>query len=96
MGPTCEFEDINVPCFVCFSEIGSITSHLLVVMLKRMDDFFPQDGSLMLPNPFLLLDGHGSRFDLTFLEYINHDDHKWTACIGIPSEKNKWQVGDSS
>jgi hypothetical protein len=29
------------------------------------------------------------------LEYINHDDHKWTTSIGTPYGTNKWQVGDS-
>jgi hypothetical protein len=56
---------------------------------------FPRGGSLQLPDPFLLLGGHGSQFDLHFLEYINNDDHKLTTCIGTPYGANKWQVGDS-
>jgi hypothetical protein len=64
--------------------------------LKRMDNhtMFPRGDSL--PDPFLLLYGHGSIFDLPFLEYINNDQHKWTTCIGTPYGTNKWQVGDSS
>jgi hypothetical protein len=54
---------------------------------------FPRGDSL--PDPFLLLYGHGSIFDLPFLEYINNDQHKWTTCIGTPYGTNKWQVGDS-
>jgi hypothetical protein len=70
-------------------------SHLLAMMLKRMDDLtlFSREDSL--PDPFILLDGHGSRFDLPFLEYINNDQHKWTTCMVTPYGTNKWQVGDS-
>jgi hypothetical protein len=66
-------------------------------MLKRMDDLglFLQGGPLTLPDLFPPLDSHCSRFDLPLLEYINHDDHKWTTCIGTPYGTNKWQAGDS-
>jgi len=47
-------------------------------------------------NPFLLLDGHGSHFDLGFLQYINTDETKWECCIGLPYGTSYWQVGDSS
>ena len=46
--------------------------------------------------PFLLLDGHGSRFDLEFLEYINAEETKWNVDIGLPYGTSYWQVGDSS
>ena len=52
-------------------------------------DLFPRGGPLELPNPFLLLYGHGSIFDLPFLEYINDERHKWTTCIGTPYGTNK-------
>jgi hypothetical protein len=45
-------------------------------------------------DPFLLLDGHGSRFKFPFVEYI-HGDDGWTVCIGIPYGTSLWQVGDS-
>jgi hypothetical protein len=94
MGLTCEFDNINLPCFVCCSENVSITSHMLAEMLKWMDDLglSPRGGPLNLPNPFLLIDVHSSHFDLPLLEYINHDDHKWTTCITTPYGTNKWQV----
>jgi len=47
-------------------------------------------------SPFLLLDGHGSRFELPFLEYILDDAHKWKVCIGVPYGTSYWQVGDST
>jgi hypothetical protein len=37
-------------------------------------------------NPFLLLKGHGTCFELGFLEYTNAADMKWNSCIGLPLE----------
>jgi hypothetical protein len=45
---------------------------------------------------FLLLDGHGSCFELHFWDYINIPSSKWTACIGVLYRMNLWQIGDSS
>ena len=95
MGPQCNFKGVDVPCLCCCSENGSITAELLVAMLKTMDSFNLFDRSDGVP-PFLILDGHGSRFDVTFLEYINNDDTKWNVCIGLPYGTSYWQVGDSS
>jgi hypothetical protein len=51
-------------------------------------------------HPFLLLDGHGSRFELPFLRYVNDKKGvgvKWNACVGVPYGTSYWQVlGDSS
>jgi hypothetical protein len=68
-GPTCDFNEKIIPCFDGWSTKGSITSALLAVMLERMDDlelFDRSDGII----PFILLDGHGSRFEDPFVEYI--------------------------
>jgi hypothetical protein len=46
--------------------------------------------------PFVLLDGHQSRFDEVFLRYINDPAHKWVVAIGVPYGTHIWQVGDSS
>ena len=46
--------------------------------------------------PFVLLDGHGSRFALEFLEYINNDKHKWNVCLGVPYGTALWQIADSA
>jgi hypothetical protein len=95
MGPVCTFNGIDVPTLCCCSENGSITAHLLVQMLKTMDELKVFDRSDGIP-PFLLLDGHGSRFDLEFLEYVNGADTKWRCCIGVPYGTSYWQVGDST
>jgi hypothetical protein len=93
-GPTCQFKGKEVPCVVCNTENGSITSELLVSFLKHMDalNLFPRDNGVM---PFLLLDGHGSRLELPFLKYINEPQHNWIVCIGVPYGTSYWQVADS-
>ena len=94
-GPTCIFRGKEVPAFVCCSPKGGISSDLLMQMLKRMDalDLFPRlHGGLL---PFILLDGHDSCLHLPFLEYINHPDHIWKVCLGLPNGTALWQVGDS-
>lgn len=45
--------------------------------------------------PYLLVDGHGSRFELTFLHCSNHPDHDWVVCIGMPYRTALWKIGDS-
>ena len=94
-GPSCFFKGKEVPCMVCNTESGSITSELLVSFLNKMDDLelFPRQDGL---KPFLLLDGHGSRLELPFLQYVNDEDHRWIVCIGVPYGTSYWQVGDSS
>jgi hypothetical protein len=95
-GPTCAYRGKEVPCLVCNTENGSITSDLLKMFLEKLDSFglFPrgEDGV----KPFLLLDGHGSRLELPFLQYINDPAHEWVVCIGVPYGTSYWQVGDSA
>jgi hypothetical protein len=50
-------------------------------------------------NPFLLCDGHGSRFEEPFLEYnLEYNcpwNCPWNCFIGIPYGTSVWQAGDS-
>jgi hypothetical protein len=48
------------------------------------------------PLHFLLLDGHGSRFQLPFMQHIGDTEHKWKVCIDVPNGTAHWQVGDSA
>ncbi len=93
-GPTCIVKGRSVPAVVTYSESGSITSDILMQVLKHLDTNLCFDRTEAMP--FLLLDGHGSRFELPFLEYVNSADTKWTVCIGVPYGTNLWQVGDSA
>ena len=91
----CEFHRQKLPTMCCCSESLSITANLLVAMLKVIDksEVFDRTDGIA---PFLLLDGHGSRVQLTFLEYINNPANPWSVCIGVPYGTSYWQVGDSS
>ena len=40
--------------------------------------------------------GHGSRFELSFLQYMTSTDHPWMVCQGVPYNTSLWQVVDSS
>ena len=67
---------------------------MLADMLRTIDtyNFFDRsDGTL----PFLLLDGHHSRLELPFLDYIHEDPHRLIVCIGVPYGTHLWQVVDS-
>ena len=83
-GPACHFRGKRISAFVSCSPNASITSDILADCLAHIDSF----------NVFRR-DGHHSRFELPFLQYI-HDNNKWTACIGVPYATHWWQVADSS
>ena len=94
-GPRCTYNGKEIPCFVGTSPNASITSEMLVEMLKTFDslDIFNRDDGRL---PFLLLDGHHSRLQIPFLEYINNKGKKWMVCVGVPYGTHIWQVHDSS
>jgi hypothetical protein len=94
-GPTCSFNGSDVPIFFPCSNNGSNTRQLLTNMLSKMDDldlFDRSDGV----NPFLLCDGHGSRFAEPFLEYTLEVSRPWMCCIGVQYGTSMWQVGDNT
>ena len=47
-------------------------------------------------SPTLLLNGHGSRLHITFLQYVNDPAHLWVVLIGVPYGTSIWQVWDSN
>jgi hypothetical protein len=46
--------------------------------------------------PFLLYNGHGSRFEEPLLKYTLESNMPWTCCIGVPYGTYMWKVGDST
>ena len=92
--PTCTFRGKEIPALVRWNESGSITSQILVEMLQTLDmlGVIPREENI---KPFLLLDGHGSRLEVPFLQYINTPTDHWVVCIGVPYGTALWQVGDS-
>ena len=94
MGPECTVHGTRVPCMIRWSQKGSITSDILRDALKTLDHYKIFDRS-QNKKPFLLLDGHGSRFELPFMEYVVNTNHPWVVCIGVPYGTSMWQVADS-
>ena len=93
-GPECVYRGKTVPALVRWHESASITSDILVEMLRTLDemDLIPREANV---KPFILLDGHRSRLEMPFLRYVNTPEDHWIACIGVPYGTALWQVGDS-
>jgi hypothetical protein len=93
-GPECTFHGKSVPCLVQWSPHGGVNAQILVNCLQHMDklELFPRSDKL---KPFVLLDGHSSRFDLQLVQYIRDQNHPWSVCLGLPYGTHLWQVGDS-
>jgi hypothetical protein len=96
-GPTCMYKGKEIPCMVRYSTSGGITPEILTDIVRTMDELgvFEKEREEGI-RPFLLLDGHQSRFSIPFLEYITNRDHPWKVCIGVPYGTAIWQIGDSS
>lgn len=79
-----------------YSEKGGITNEIITDILKTLDKLkvFQEYRSNNVV-PFLLVDGHMSRFSHLFLEYITNPNHPWKVSIGIPYGTSLWQFGDS-
>ncbi|CAJ1966096.1 unnamed protein product [Cylindrotheca closterium] len=97
--PECVFRGKKVPGMIAVSPKGSMTSDILKKALKTLDDLGVYPRTLNGPTPMCLFDGHDSRLQIPFLEYINSYDPfgkpMWRVCIGLPNGTAKWQVGDS-
>ena len=94
-GPVCSFRGKQIPAFVACSPNASITSQILADMLAYLDklEVYNREEGI---SPFLLLDGHHSRMEAPFLEYVNNAETEWFVCIGVPYGSHMWQVADSS
>jgi hypothetical protein len=95
-GPKCMFRGKEVPCFVRFHESGGITGELLLQIFKTLEyhELF-HDARANGKTPFVLMDGHGSRFYLPLVQYLNAPSSKYCMSIGVPYGTSFWQVGDS-
>jgi hypothetical protein len=95
-GPTCQYNGEDIPCFVCCTHNASITSELLVQIMKMIDkrNVFPRNEIYGVP--FLMIDGHQSTTKLPFLLYVIDPTHKWMCCIGVPYATHLRQPRDSS
>jgi hypothetical protein len=73
---------------------GGITPAILTKCLTTIDSYevFERKDNL---KPFLLLDGHNSRFNLKFVNYIRNEKTPWSVAFALPHGTHLWQVGDS-
>lgn len=77
--------DVKVEPTKCYvSSSGGITSTILVDILTYLDATGAFERMPGGPTPCLIVDGHQSRLDHTFLTYINAKEHKWFVLLGIP------------
>ena len=63
-------------------------------MLQHLNKYLQFDHANGV-TPFLLINRHGSRFELPFLEYknnINDEGHKWAVSFCVPYGIALWQV----
>ena len=96
--PVRKFRGKFIPGLICMPPKESTSSDILTEALKYLDKLnvfkWRQDG----PTPFGLLDGHGSRIQLPFLECINSstpdEQRKWMFTLGNLNATDVWQVGD--
>lgn len=86
----------KVPVFFAASPNASMTGAILVKLFTAMDELgiskrgIDENGKPYCP--VVILDGHASRMDLGFLEYMHKA--KWKAVLGAPYGTAKWQLHD--
>ena len=84
-GPSCTYKGKAFPYIVEFSEGGGVSGHVLTNLLRNFNYFKLYDNDRKYGIiPSLLVDGHGSPFDLVFLKYICDKNHKCTVVFGVP------------
>ena len=95
--PSCYYKGVEVPALVTFTKGGGMDGAILKQIFQRLDtlNIYNEDREKGIL-PFVLLDGHQSRFDIDFLTYINDVNHRWNVCLGVPYGTALWQVADSS
>jgi hypothetical protein len=93
-GPVCNYKGKDVHCFVGTSEDGKLNSQILLDVCNYFDDIHLYDRSSGL-QPFILLDGHCSCFDVELLDYIKDGRHQWRMSCGLPRDTHLLHIADS-
>ena len=79
------YKGVRVTCMYQWSKKGPITLEILVDILTALDDLKVFEINMAAGIlPFLLVDGHGSRFQLLFPLNIHDLLHEWVVVIGVP------------
>jgi hypothetical protein len=96
-GPTCHFRGRAIPCFIACSPNGSMTGEILAKVFAALDSTGVYESTRNEGRkPCALVDGHGSRFTLPFLEYVTNPDHPWQATHVLPHGTAVCQLGDTA
>jgi hypothetical protein len=95
-GPECVWGGKRIPCFCDATPNGSMTSTILMRIFEYMDELEIIPRVPGGPSPCVVMDGHGSRLDDIFLDYVLNENHRWYIGLGAPNATDIWQVGDSS
>ena len=80
-GLTCTYNGKTNDCLLYIIESGGITGDILVDIMTYFNqiDLFPcVEGG---PIPVLIVYGHQSCLDPTFVDYINNKRHPWNALV---------------
>ena len=82
LGPTCNYCGKEMPYLYDWSEKESMIAKMWENIIKTLG-LLEIVSCLTDINPVLLLDGHGSRFGLIFLSYVNDPAYLWFAMINV-------------
>ena len=87
-GPTYFFHGKEVPYLVQLSPKELITSDIIVDIVATL--YHPElfDQSIRKKH-HLLIDGHGSCFELPFVKYVTNKD-EWVIYLGVPYWTSMW------
>jgi len=85
-GPSFKYKGKPIPCVCQWSEKGGIITQILVAILSTLDTLYIFDVDRDNGGkPFLLVDGHRSRFELPFLRYICDKEHEGSSLLASPT-----------
>lgn len=93
-GPEITYRGKLIQSFVGTSRTGRLDSDVLLKICQYLDSFELYDRSNGV-KPFLLLDGHGTVFETTLLDYIREPEHEWVINCGIHHDAHLLQLANS-
>ena len=71
VGSSCTYKEKTVTCLVEFSKGGGISGNIITNVLNHLNALkLYNNGRENNILPVMLVDGHGSHFDMKFLQYI--------------------------
>ena len=92
-GPKIMYKGVVVDTMCFATPSGGVNAEIIKSILQRLDSLglTERGGGVM---PLLLVDGDGSRFKYSLLEYMTQTGTEWQGSLGLPNGSNKWEPGD--